>query len=74
MKVINKISEIGNDFFNWIIEGIVPLPGIIKGIIVIVTLLLVLIGVFSLLKKSLKIFGSILLIIFIVIFVSLMFF
>ena len=59
MKVINKISELGNNFFDWLVEGVLPLPGIIKGFLVIVVFLLVLVGVLSLLKKSLKIFGII---------------
>lgn len=70
MEVMNKISEFGNNFFDWVVEGILPLPGIIKGVIVIVVLLLVVVGIMSLLKKSFKIFGIILLIIFIAILVS----
>lgn len=73
MKVINKISEFGNNFFDWLVEGVLPLPGIIKGFFVIVVFLLVLVGVLSLLKKSLKVFGIILSIIAIVILCSLLF-
>ena len=70
MSVIEKISEFGNSFFEWLIKGIVPLPGVIKGVIVIVTFLLISIGIFTLLKKSFKVFGIILLAIFIVVLVS----
>ena len=73
MKVINKISEFGNNFFDWLVEGVLPLPGIIKGFLVIVVFLLVLVGVLSLLRKSLKVFGIILSIIAIVILCSLLF-
>ena len=73
MKVINKISEIGNAFFNLISEWIIPLPGIIKGFIALVVLGLVAIGILTLLKKSFKIFGIILLVVFIVIFASAIF-
>jgi hypothetical protein len=73
MKVINKISELGNNFFDWLVEGVLPLPGIIKGFLVIVVFLLVLVGVLSLLKKSLKIFGIILSIIAIIILCSMLF-
>jgi hypothetical protein len=72
MKVINKISELGNNFFDWLVEGVLPLPGIIKGFLVIVVFLLVLVGVLSLLKKSLKIFGIILSIIVIIILCSML--
>ena len=41
MKVINRISELGNKFFEWVLKGIIPLPGIVKGVIVIVTFALV---------------------------------
>ena len=73
MKVINKISELGNNFFDWLVEGVLPLPGIIKGFLVIVVFLLVLVGVLSLLKKSLKVFGIILSIIVIIILCSMLF-
>jgi hypothetical protein len=73
MKVINKISEFGNNFFDWLVEGVLPLPGIIKGFLVIVVFLLVLVGILSLLKKSLKIFGIILSIIAIIILCSMLF-
>ena len=68
MKVINKISEIGEAFFNLISEWILPLPGIVKGFIALVVLGLVAIGILTLLKKSFKIFGIILLVVFIIIF------
>lgn len=70
MKVINKISEIGEAFFNLISEWILPLPGIVKGFIALVVLGLVAIGILTLLKKSFKIFGIILLVVFIIIFAS----
>lgn len=70
MKVINKISEIGEAFFNLISEWILPLPGIVKGFISLVVLGLVAIGILTLLKKSFKIFGIILLVVFIIIFAS----
>ncbi|MBQ4570689.1 MAG: hypothetical protein IJB21_03240 [Bacilli bacterium] len=70
MKVINKISEIGEAFFNLISEWILPLPGIVKGFIALVVLGLVAIGILTLLKKSFKIFGIILLAVFIIIFAS----
>lgn len=70
MKVINKISEIGEAFFNLISEWILPLPGIVKGFVALVVLGLVAIGILTLLKKSFKIFGIILLVVFIIIFAS----
>ena len=59
MNVINKISQLGNDFFNWLVDGVLPLPGIVKGIIVIVLFCLIVVGFLTLLKKSLKVFGMI---------------
>ncbi len=73
MEFFNKISEFGNKFFEWLVEGVLPLPGIIKGFVVIVAMLLILVGVLSLLKKSLKVFGIILSIVAIVILVSYLF-
>lgn len=73
MNIINKISEIGDAFFNLISQWIIPLPGIIKGFIALVVLALVAIGVLTLLKKSFKIFGIILLGVFVVILVSVIF-
>lgn len=70
MNVINKISEIGNSFFDLVSKWIIPLPGIVKGFIVLVVLCLVTIGIITLLKKSFKIFGIILLVIAIIIFAS----
>ena len=70
MNVINRISELGNKFFDWVLKGIIPLPGIVKGVIVIITFALVAIGILSLLKKSFKVFGIILLVLFVAIFVS----
>ena len=67
MNVINKISQLGNDFFNWLVDGVLPLPGIVKGIIVIVLFCLVFIGFLTLLKKSLKVFGVIALVIVLII-------
>ena len=73
MKAINKISDIGEAFFKLISEWIIPLPGVVKGFIALVVLGLVAIGILTLLKKSFKIFGIILLVIFIVIFASAIF-
>lgn len=70
MNIFNKVSELGNTFFDWLVKWVVPLPGIIKGFVVIVALLLIIVGVISLLKKSFKVFGVILLIITIMILVS----
>ena len=70
MEIIKKISEFGDSFFEWILKGIIPLPGIVKGIIVIVVLVLVAIGILTLLKKSFKVFGIILLAILTIIIVS----
>lgn len=73
MKVINKISEIGDAFFSLISEWIIPLPGIVKGFVALVVLGLVSMGILTLLKKSFKIFGIILFVVFIIIFASVIF-
>lgn len=70
MNCINKISELGNSFFDLVSQWIIPLPGILKGFITLVFLGLVAMGILSLLKKSLKVFGFILLAIAVFIFVS----
>lgn len=72
MNCINKISELGDSFFNWVLNGIIPLPGIIKGFITIVVFTLVALGILSLLRKSFKIFGIILLVIFVIALVSML--
>ena len=72
MNCINKISELGDSFFNWVLNVIIPLPGIIKGFITIVVFTLVALGILSLLRKSFKIFGIILLVIFVIVLVSML--
>lgn len=73
MNIFSKISDIGNSFFDLISKWIIPLPGIVKGVISLTVLCLIAIGIITLLKKSFKVFGIILLVVVIIIFVSTIF-
>ena len=72
LNCFNKIQDFGNNFFDNIFMPLYTLPGFIKGVVAIIILGLMAIGVLTLLKKSLKIFGIIISVVVIIILVSLL--
>lgn len=62
-EIIQQISDFGNEVFSKTVGILNELPGTAAGLASVVLILLAAVGTFTLLKKSFKFFGIILLIV-----------
>ncbi len=72
LNIINKLTDFGNSFFDKTFGILNNLHGVFKGVIAIVLLVLIGLGILTILKKSFKIFGIVIMALAILIVVGLL--
>ncbi len=72
LNIINKLTDFGNSFFDKTFGILNNMQGALKGVVAVALLVILGVGVLTLLKKSFKIFGIVILAIVILIAVGLL--
>lgn len=72
LNIVDKLTDFGNNFFDKTFGILNGMHGALKGVVAVALLVILGVGILSLLKKSFKIFGFIILAIAILIMIGLL--